>query len=72
MGVPFYNSKGKHTKGLKDRISALSKFDLNTSVVWIFDSSAVLTVIGHDMKEGRVKTSNGRSYVPDELEKHTK
>lgn len=58
-----------YKKRREDRIHKLSQFPLSTPVVWTHNPSVILTVVGHDTETGRIKTSNGCSYVPDELEK---
>jgi len=72
MVVSRRRNLAHYKKKKEDRIDRLAEFPLGTSVAWIHNSSIVLTVVGHDTELGRIKTSDGRSYVPGELEKHPK
>jgi hypothetical protein len=56
---------------LQTRIEGLKKFPIKSQVTWKFDDE-ILTVVGYDEKLGRVKTNNGMSYDPGELEKYPK
>jgi hypothetical protein len=56
-----------HREARRVRLSLLSNFPPTSPVKWKY-SDDILTVVGHDEDLGRVKTSNGMSYNPDELE----
>ncbi len=69
MVVSRRRNLNHYKKKKSDRVDKLKEFPLDTPVVWVHNPSTVLMVVGHDTQLGRVKTSNGRSYVPGELEK---
>ena len=69
MVVSRRRNLAHYRKKKDDRITKLAEFPLDTPVVWVHSPGTVLMVVGHDTELGRVKTSNGSSYVPSELEK---